>query len=47
VSNANGTFSDSVAYSLPSNASPGNYRVTSRVTSSYGNSEREANFTVQ
>ena len=47
VSNANGTFSDSVAYSLPSNANPGNYRVTSRVVSSYGSSEREASFTVQ
>ena len=47
VSNANGTFSDSVAYSLPSNASPGNYSVTSRVVSSYGSSQREASFTVQ
>jgi predicted small secreted protein len=47
VSNANGTFSDSVAYSLPNNASPGNYRVTSRVVSSYGNSQREAYFSVQ
>ncbi|HEY9072768.1 MAG TPA: hypothetical protein VIN67_01440, partial [Desulfobaccales bacterium] len=47
VSNANGTFSDSVAYSLPSNASPGNYRVTSRVVSSYGTSQRESSFMVQ
>ena len=47
VSNANGTFSDSVAYSLPRNASPGNYTVTSRVVSSYGNSQKEAYFTVQ
>jgi len=47
VSNANGTFSDSVAYSLPSNASPGNYTVTNRVVSSYGSSQREAYFTVQ
>lgn len=47
VSNANGTFSDSVAYSLPSNASPGNYTVTSRLTSSYGSSQRDASFTVQ
>jgi hypothetical protein len=47
VSNANGTFNDSVAYSLPSNASYGNYSVTSRVTSSYGSSSREAYFSVQ
>ena len=47
VSNANGTFNDSVAYSLPSNASPGNYSVTSRVVSSYGSSSREAYFSVQ
>jgi hypothetical protein len=47
VSNANGTFSDSVAYSLPSNASPGNYTVTSRMVSSYGSSQKEASFTVR
>jgi len=47
VSNANGTFNDSVAYSLPSNASYGNYSVTSRVASSYGSSSREAYFSVQ
>lgn len=47
VSNANGTFNDSVAYSLPSNASAGNYSVTSRVDSSYGSGSREAYFTVQ
>ena len=47
VSNANGTFNDSVAYSLPSNASYGNYTVTSRVDSSYGSGQREAYFTVQ
>lgn len=47
VTNANGTFSDSVAYSLPSNASPGNYTVTSRLSSSYGTSQKEASFTVQ
>lgn len=47
VSNANGTFSDSVAYSLPSNASPGNYTVTSRVSSSYGSDQRDAYFKVQ
>jgi len=47
VSNANGTFSDSVAYSLPSNAARGTYSVTSRVASSYGSAQREAVFTVQ
>ena len=47
VSNPNGTFSDSVAYSLPNNASPGNYSVTSRLVSSYGSSQREAYFSVQ
>jgi hypothetical protein len=47
VTNANGTFNDSVAYSLPSNASYGNYTVTSRVASSYGTGQREAYFSVQ
>ncbi len=47
VSNANGTFSDSVAYGLPSNAARGTYTVTSRVVSSYGSSQREAYFSVQ
>lgn len=47
VSNANGTYSDNVSYSLPSNASPGNYTVTSRVVSSAGTSQKEAYFTVQ
>ena len=47
VSNDNGTFSDNVAYSLPGNASPGTYTVTSRVTSSYGSDQREAYFTVR
>jgi hypothetical protein len=47
VSNANGTFSDNVAYSLPSNASPGSYTVTSRVVSSYGTSQRDSYFSVR
>jgi hypothetical protein len=47
VSNDNGTYSDNVSYSLPSNATPGNYTVTSKVMSSYGSSQRDANFTVQ
>ncbi len=47
VSNANGTFTDNVAYSLPSNATRGNYTVTTRVVSSYGTSQRDAYFSVQ
>ncbi len=47
VSNANGTFNDSVAYSLPSNATSGTYTVTSRVASSYGSAQRDSRFTVQ
>jgi hypothetical protein len=47
VSNANGSFNDNVSYSLPSNASPGVYTVTSRVTSSYGTSQKDTSFSVQ
>jgi outer membrane lipoprotein SlyB len=46
VTNYNGTFSDTVAYSLPSNASRGTYTVTERVVSSYGTDQRDAYFTV-
>ncbi|MFA4904194.1 MAG: hypothetical protein WC600_15785 [Desulfobaccales bacterium] len=47
VSNANGTFSDNVSYALPNNATRGTYTVTSRVTSSYGTSQKDASFSVQ
>jgi hypothetical protein len=47
VSNANGSFNDNVSYSLPSNATPGVYTVTSRVSSSYGTSQRDTSFSVQ
>jgi hypothetical protein len=47
VTNANGTFSDTVGYSLPGNATPGNYTVTNRVSSAYGTSQRDSYFTVQ
>ena len=47
VSNANGIFSDNVTYSLPNNATPGTYAVTSRVMSSYGTSQKDATFSVQ
>jgi len=47
LNNANGTYSDSVAYTLPSNASPGQYTVTNRLSSSYGSSQQDASFTVR
>lgn len=47
VSNDNGTYSDNVSYTLPNNASPGTYTVTSRAMSSYGTSQRDASFSVQ
>jgi hypothetical protein len=47
VSNANGTYSDNVSYALPNNATRGSYTVTSRVTSSYGTSQKDASFSVQ
>jgi predicted small secreted protein len=47
VTNANGTFSDSVAYTLPNNAAPGSYTVTERVMSSYGSASRDTYFNVQ
>ena len=47
VTNSNGTFQDSVTYSLPNNATPGVYTVITRLQSNYGTSQREASFTVQ
>jgi hypothetical protein len=47
VTNTNGSYSDYVGYALPNDAPPGTYSVTSRVMSSYGNSQRESFFTVQ
>ena len=47
VNNANGTYTDQVAYSLPGNATPGTYTVPSRITSTYGNAQRDGNFTVR
>jgi hypothetical protein len=47
VTNANGGFNDNVSYSLPSNATPGVYTVTSRVMSSYGTSQKDTSFSVQ
>ncbi len=47
VSNANGTFSDSVTYTLPREAPRGAYTVTTRVISSYGGDQRDSYFTVR
>jgi hypothetical protein len=47
VTNTNGGYSDNVSYGLDRNAAPGTYTVTSRVTSNYGSSSRDAYFTVQ
>jgi hypothetical protein len=47
VTNSNGSFQDNVTYSLPNNATPGVYTVITRLMSNYGNSQREASFSVQ
>jgi hypothetical protein len=47
ISNNNGTFTDSVNYVLPKNAAIGNYTITSRVITSYGSDQQDANFSVQ
>ena len=47
VTNSNGSYNDSVAYSLPNNAAPGVYTVTTRLSSNYGTSQRDASFSVQ
>jgi hypothetical protein len=47
VSNANGTFTDQVAYTLPGNATRGTYTVTSRINSNYGSTQRDGSFTVR
>ena len=46
VNNANGSYNDTVGYSLPNNATPGTYTVTNRVTSAYGTSQKDSYFTV-
>jgi len=46
VTNNNGTFSDQVGYTVPSNAAPGTYTVTSRITSGYGSDQETSYFTV-
>ena len=47
VTNSNGSYNDTVTYSLPSNATPGVYTVLTRLSSNYGTSQRDASFTVQ
>jgi hypothetical protein len=47
VSNSNGSYNDTVTYSLPNNATPGAYTVVTRLNSNYGTSQRDASFTVQ
>ena len=47
VNNANGTYTDQVAYTLPGNATRGTYTVTSRINSSYGSAQRDGSFTVR
>jgi hypothetical protein len=47
VTNSNGSYQDNVTYFLPNNATPGVYTVVTRLMSNYGNSQREASFTVQ
>jgi hypothetical protein len=47
VTNANGSFTDNVAYTLPKNATPGTYTVTSRVITSQGSTQKESYFSVQ
>jgi len=46
VTNYPGTYTDQVGFKVPSNARPGTYTVTNRVTSSYGTGERVSYFTV-
>ena len=47
VTNSNGSYNDTVTYSLPGNATPGVYTVLTRLSSNYGTSQRDASFTVQ
>lgn len=47
VNNANGTYTDQVAYALPGNATRGTYTVTSRINSNYGSAQRDGSFTVR
>ncbi len=47
VTNLNGSYKDSIEYTVNNNAYHGNYTVLSRVSNSYGTTQKEAYFTVQ
>ncbi len=47
VSSPNGSFSDTVTYTIPTNAPSGTYTVVERVISPYGSATRETYFSVQ
>ncbi|MGA9756535.1 MAG: hypothetical protein WBV23_15475, partial [Desulfobaccales bacterium] len=47
VTNTNGSYTDNVAFAVPSNAGPGTYTISSRVMSDYGSSQRDGYFNVQ
>lgn len=47
ATNYNGSYTDQVALTIPSNAAYGTYTVTSRVLSPYGSAERNAYFMVE
>ncbi|MDP3182468.1 MAG: glycine zipper domain-containing protein [Desulfobaccales bacterium] len=47
VNNANGSYVDQVAFTVPNNATPGTYTVTNRVTSGYGSAVKNTYFIVE
>lgn len=47
VTTSNGSYNDSMDFTLPNNAPAGNYKVINRVTSNYGSAQKEAYFTVR
>ena len=47
MTNGNGSFQDTVDYTLPKNAVRGSYTVINRVVSSYGASQQETSFIVE
>ena len=47
VTNANGTYVDQIAFSVPNNAAPGTYTVTNTVSSGYGSAVRNTYFIVE
>jgi hypothetical protein len=47
VSSTNGTYNDTMDFTVPENAPQGNYTVVNRVMSNYGSAQKEAHFSVQ